>query len=75
MALSYGACLMQSIRLKRGLTQSQLSDRIFEKTGITMSVSSISFFETNERQMSGLQLRAVAIALRTTESKLYEWPK
>lgn len=75
MALSYGLCLMQPIRLKRGLTQSELSDRIFEKTGISMSVSTISFFENNERQMSGLQMRAVSIALRTSEKHLYEWPK
>jgi hypothetical protein len=33
----------------------------------------ISFFETNERPMSALQLRAAAIALKTTEKKLYEW--
>jgi transcriptional regulator with XRE-family HTH domain len=64
---------MRSIRLSKGLTQSQLSDRIFDKTGIRISVTTISYFETNERQMSALQLRAAAIALKTTEKKLYEW--
>ncbi|NOU80598.1 hypothetical protein GC101_17175 [Paenibacillus sp. LMG 31459] len=75
MALSYGKSLMQPIRLSRGLTQKQLSDRILEKTGLKISVSMISLCETNVRHMSALQLRAVAIALKTTEKKLYEWKK
>lgn len=75
MALSYGKSLMKPIRLSRGLTQQQLSDRILKKTGLNITAPMISLFETNVRQMSALQLRAVAIALRTTEKKLYEWPK
>ncbi|WP_411830787.1 helix-turn-helix domain-containing protein [Paenibacillus graminis] len=66
-------CLLQPIRVKRGLTQEQLSKRIMRKTGVNISAATISLFETNKRPMTPLQMRAVCIALRTTEAKLYEW--
>lgn len=73
MALSRGMCLLRHIRLSKGLTQEQLSNLVFDKTGISMSTVMISQFENTKRPMSPEQMRAICLVIGCTEADLYEW--
>ncbi|OKP91364.1 hypothetical protein A3848_09665 [Paenibacillus sp. P32E] len=73
MALTRGECLLRSIRINKKLTQDQLSEKVYKKTGIKMSAAMISLFETSKRPMSPLQMRAMCITLKCKESQLYNW--
>lgn len=74
MALSRGKCLLRYIRQSKGLTQDTLSERVYSKTGLSISKAMLSQFENTRRPMSPEQMRALCIALNCTEADLYEWP-
>lgn len=73
MALTQGKCLLQDIRTKAGLTQTQLCEKVFDKTGVKMSKATISVYETNRRLITHLHMRAICLALNKHEVDLYEW--
>jgi len=75
MALTFGKCLLRDLRLRAGLTQEDLSERLRTKLGLTVSPTLLSLYENGKRPMPALNMRGICIILGCTEADLYEWPR
>lgn len=74
MALTFGKCLLRDYRLRAGLTQEQLSERLSE-LGLSVSPTLLSLYENDKRPMPALTMRGVCIILGCSEAEIYEWPR
>ncbi|GIO57952.1 helix-turn-helix transcriptional regulator [Paenibacillus cineris] len=74
MALRLGKCLLRSRRRAAGLTQVELSERLYDELGLDVSPTTISHYETGRRTMSSpVVMRGICIILRCNEADLYEF--
>lgn len=65
--IKFGKCLLLELLQKRGMTQSELS----EKTGITES--QVSLYISGKRKMSYLSAVKISLALKCHAEDLYVW--
>lgn len=62
-----------NLRLIRGMTQSDLCDRISELGDVPVTVAAESMWESGKRQISPTHLHYIAMALDVMEQDLFDW--
>jgi transcriptional regulator with XRE-family HTH domain len=73
MALILGECLLREIRELKGMSQQELSDKLFAKYEISISDTMISKYERGLKYPNPLVSRAICKVLGCVESELYDF--